>query len=142
LALLALAFGDFDHQKDGHQADGHGLQLAQPQPFATDLGAATVRAHEPLSLGFEYEPDAPILIQGLHVLIAFSDSKRMIKQTLIHPRQFTIPLSPDTIFPDEPVFLCHFGIMHNAAHAPAALGFTPAQTRAKGQWPFGNRWFY
>lgn len=29
----------------------------------------------------------------------------MIKQTLIHPSQFTIPLTPDTIFPDEPFFL-------------------------------------
>src|SRR5271156_5574867 len=115
-AFPAFALGHLGHQENRLEPDGHRLQLPKPSALPTDLPAPTARANLQLRLDQQKESNAPLAILGAPILVALTNPKGMIQQTLTHASYYpSYPQTPTSRKnPESCVFLMKFPISRGA----------------------------
>lgn len=83
-AMLTLALRDFGNQKHPLESNRYCLELAKASPLSTDLTAPAPRTNQQLRSDRQEEANAPGDILCTPVLVALTNSKRMVKQALTH----------------------------------------------------------
>src|SRR5260370_36158885 len=83
-ALATCALGHLGDQKDRLKANRHRQELPKAPPLPADLAALAPATNQQLRFNQQKKPDTSICILGPPILVAFTNTKRMINQALTH----------------------------------------------------------
>ena len=85
-AITAFALWHLRDQKDLLESDRHGLEFAKAPAFSTNFPALAPGTNQQLGFDHQKEPNAPGGILSPPILVAFTNSKCMVKKALDHAR--------------------------------------------------------